>query len=64
MLSVIIPASNEAGYIGACLTALFASGPLGAEVIVVANGCRDATAEVARGFADHATAAGWRATWP
>ena len=40
MLSVIIPASNEAGYIGACLTALFASGPQNAEAIVVANGCR------------------------
>jgi glycosyltransferase involved in cell wall biosynthesis len=59
VLSVIIPASNEAGYIGACLTALFASGDLGAEVVVVANGCRDATAEVARGYADAAEAAGW-----
>ncbi len=59
MLSVIIPASNEAGYIGACLQAVFASPPIGAEVIVVANGCRDATAEVARSFAAHAQAAGW-----
>lgn len=59
MLSVIIPASNEAGYIGDCLRALFASGPLGAEVIVVANGCRDATAEVARSHAGAAEAAGW-----
>ena len=59
MLSVIIPASNEAGYIGACLTALFASGAIGAEVIVVANGCTDATADVARGFADQAATAGW-----
>ena len=47
-LSVIIPASNEADYIGTCLTALFASGPQNAEAIVVANGCRDATADVAR----------------
>jgi glycosyltransferase involved in cell wall biosynthesis len=59
MLSLIIPASNEAGYIGACLQAVFASPPIGAEVIVVANGCHDATAEVARGFAAQAQAAGW-----
>lgn len=61
-LSVIIPASNEAGYIGACLTALFASGALDAECIVVANGCRDETAAVAQGFAAQATAAGWALT--
>lgn len=62
MLSVILPASNEEAWIGPCLSALLASDPVpgGAEVIVVANGCRDATAEVARGFADRAEAAGWR----
>ncbi|MGO4908381.1 glycosyltransferase family 2 protein [Pseudorhodobacter sp. W20_MBD10_FR17] len=61
MLSVIIPASNEANYIGPCLTALFASNTvLGAEVIVVANGCRDDTAARAQGFAEIATAKGWR----
>ena len=59
MLSVIIPASNEAGYVGACLTALLASGPVDAEVIVVANGCHDATADVARGFAGAMAAQGW-----
>lgn len=61
MLSVIIPASNEADYIGACLTALFTSTPIpgGAEAIVVANGCRDATADRARAMADAARAAGW-----
>ena len=59
MLSVIIPASNEAGYIGACLTALFASGPMPAEAIVVANGCHDDTAAVARGCAGQAASAGW-----
>ena len=59
-LSVIIPASNEAGYIGACLTALFASGPRRAEAIVVANGCRDATAQVAQDMAGRAQAAGWQ----
>lgn len=61
VLSVIIPASNEAEYIGACLGALFASDPVpgGAEAVVVANGCQDATAKVARGFAGQAAAAGW-----
>ena len=59
MLSIIIPASNEEGYIGACLTALLVSDAVQAEVIVVANGCRDATAEVARGFAAQAGARGW-----
>ncbi|WP_233352321.1 glycosyltransferase family 2 protein, partial [Pseudogemmobacter humi] len=57
-LSVIIPASNEEGWIGDCLSAVFASDPVpgGAEVIVVANGCRDATAGMARRAA---VPAGW-----
>lgn len=61
MLSVIIPASNEEGYIGPCLTALFASPPPpgGAEAIVVANGCRDATAARAQAMAGAAQAADW-----
>lgn len=60
MLSVILPASNEADYLGACLTALFASDPVGkAEVIAVANGCRGDTAEVARSFAGQEQQAGW-----
>jgi glycosyltransferase involved in cell wall biosynthesis len=59
VLSIIIPASNEEGYIGACLTALLASDAVQAEVIVVANGCRDKTADVARGFAAAFAAKGW-----
>ncbi|WP_237684870.1 glycosyltransferase [Szabonella alba] len=64
VLSVIIPASNESGWIAACLTALFRSDPVpgGAEVIVVANGCRDNTADRARACAPLAEAAGWRLT--
>lgn len=61
MLSVIIPASNEEAWLGDCLAALLGSEPVpgGAEAIVVANGCRDRTAQIARGFADRAAAAGW-----
>jgi glycosyltransferase involved in cell wall biosynthesis len=61
LLSVIIPASNEEHYIGRCLDALFQSLPVGmpCEAIVVANGCRDATAEVARRAEAAADLAGW-----
>lgn len=61
MLSVIIPASNEAEWIGDCLAALLASDPVpgGAEVIVVANGCRDDTALRAQAFAETAARVGW-----
>lgn len=61
MLSVIIPASNERALIGGCLSALLASDdvPGGVEVIVAANGCRDDTAAIARGFAAQAQARGW-----
>lgn len=62
MLSVIIPASNEQDYIGPCLSALFASGPMGAEVVVVANGCHDATAARAQAMQAQAQAAGWMLT--
>ncbi|MBD3766188.1 MAG: glycosyltransferase, partial [Rhodobacterales bacterium] len=53
MLSVILPAHQEADWIAPCLTALFASDPVpgGAEAVVVANGCTDATAAVAQGMA-------------
>lgn len=62
ILSVIIPASNEAGYIGRCLRAVFESAPIcgfGVEVIVVANGCHDNTAQAARNFSAMAAPRGW-----
>lgn len=61
MISVIIPAHNEAALIGDCLRALLASDPLAVpvDVIVVANGCTDDTVRIAEGFADQARAKGW-----
>lgn len=63
-LSVIVPAHDEAGMIGACLRALFASQPVpgGAEAIIVANGCSDDTASEARACAVVADRCGWRLT--
>ncbi|MEL7299505.1 MAG: glycosyltransferase [Pseudomonadota bacterium] len=60
-LSVIIPAQNEAGYIGRCLAALAAQrmGRLRGEVIVSANACTDGTVREARALAPHLAAAGW-----
>ncbi|MDT3443502.1 MULTISPECIES: glycosyltransferase [unclassified Pseudofrankia] len=47
--SVIIPAHNEAAVIERCLTALRTGAPPGAlEIVVVCNGCTDATAQLAR----------------
>ena len=60
-VSVIIPAHNEAGYIGACLDALLASENVisQVEVVVVTNGCTDNTALVARAFEERAGHLGW-----
>src|SRR5258708_568859 len=49
MISVIIPAHNEEDYLLPTLTALKRQNYGNFEVIVVANGCSDHTAEVARG---------------
>ena len=64
MISVIIPAHDEAALIGGCLSALLASDPVPVpvEVIVVANGCRDETVAIAQGFRDAARARGWAFT--
>jgi glycosyltransferase involved in cell wall biosynthesis len=53
--SVIIPAHNEERLIGEVLRAVLAEGVPDLEVIVVPNGCRDRTAEVARPFAPAVT---------
>ncbi|MGP6089430.1 glycosyltransferase family 2 protein [Antarctobacter jejuensis] len=61
-VSVILPASNEAALIGDCLKALLASdAPMGwaVEIVVVANGCRDETADLAQGYAGQVKARGW-----
>jgi glycosyltransferase involved in cell wall biosynthesis len=66
--SVIIPASNEANYIGGTLENLLASrledagsaGRTPVEIIVVANGCTDDTVGAARRFEAAAAARGWR----
>ena len=51
-ISILIPAHNEAAWLADCLDAVLASvdvvGP--AEVIVMANGCTDDTATIARGY--------------
>ena len=54
--SVVIPAHNEEAVIGRCLTALLTDAPEGElEVLVVCNGCRDQTAQVARQKAPRCT---------
>lgn len=61
MLSIILPAHDEGGYIGACLTALLGSHTDGveAQLIVVANACTDDTVAIAQSFADSFRDAGW-----
>ncbi len=64
MISVLIPANNEADRIGACLAAILAS-PLPQapdkrpEIIVIANGCNDDTATIASDYTDMAVSKGW-----
>lgn len=60
-LSVIVPANNEEGYIGACLEALRCQemGGLQGEVIVAANACTDGTITQAEDARAGLEAAGW-----
>lgn len=62
MLTIIIPASNEEGWIADCLTALCASDLPVAQVIVVANGCKDQTADIARQTLLHHAPKAWHHT--
>lgn len=59
---MIIPASNEAGYIGPCLEALAAQDAAAGPVVVIlaANACRDATVAVARRHEAAMLARGWQ----
>lgn len=50
MVSVVVPAHNEARVLGRLLGQLVDTGADELDVIVVANGCSDATAEVAASF--------------
>ena len=60
-LSIVVPAHNEATVIAACLDALLAAQTdVPVQVIVVANGCRDETADIAREYTDKFTDKGWR----
>ncbi len=61
-ISIIIPAYNEADYIGACLDALMnqkiaPTRPV--QLIVAANGCTDETVAIAGSYKDRAQARGW-----
>ncbi len=65
MLSIVIPANNEQGYIGACLDSLLAqdievSAAGGIEVIVAANACTDRTVPIAQTRAPQFEARGWK----
>src|SRR4051812_46956466 len=51
MISIVIPAHNEAAVIGRCLSGLTqGAAPGELEIIVVCNGCTDGTAHIARSF--------------
>lgn len=63
MISVIIPANNEEGYIGTCLDLLLqseppAGGPL--QVVVVANACSDGTVAEASALIPAFREKGWQ----
>jgi glycosyltransferase involved in cell wall biosynthesis len=60
-MAVIVPAHDEAGFIGPCLDALLQSDDPGraVQVVVAANACRDGTVAEARARAGGIAARGW-----
>ncbi|MGY6694760.1 MAG: glycosyltransferase, partial [Roseinatronobacter sp.] len=61
-VAIILPAHDEAAWIGACIDAVLASRgdlPAAREIIIVANSCSDDTADIARTRSAAADAAGW-----
>lgn len=51
MISIIIPAHNEANVIARCISAMLdGAAPGQLQVVVACNGCRDQTADIARAF--------------
>ncbi len=63
MLSILIPANNEAAHIGPCLKAVLASDGLAvAQIVVAANGCEDDTVRIAEGFRTQAELRSWTLT--
>lgn len=51
LLTVVVPSYNSADYLHRCLDSLV-PGPADTEVVVVDDGSRDATAQIARGYAE------------
>jgi glycosyltransferase involved in cell wall biosynthesis len=51
-VSVVIAAHDEEEVLGRCLDALLPTASTELEIVVVCNGCTDATADVARGYGD------------
>ena len=52
MISVLVPARNEAASIGACLSSILASKDVVIEVLVLDDGSSDDTASIVEGYAD------------
>ena len=60
LTSILIPAHNEAAYLGDCLAALLDTHYTpNVEIIIVPNACTDITSEIARSFVPAFRARGW-----